>query len=62
MFQLIATSTASSIVAANENNNDIDGSCLKSIDAAMVLINSTVVDKVTGTFAQDQQQHDNMLM
>ena len=60
MFQLIATSTASSIYSTDEND-DVDGICQKSVDAAMVLINSTVVDKVTGTFAQEQQQHDSML-
>jgi len=61
LFQLIATSVASSIFSADEND-DIDGSCQKSTDAAMVHIDSTIAEKVTGMFAQDQQQHDNILM
>jgi len=61
VFQLIATSVASSIFSADEND-DVDGACQKSIDAAIMLVENTVADKVTGTFAQDQHQHDNMLM
>ena len=61
MFQLIATSTASSIFSADERD-DVEGRCQKSIDAALMYIDGTISEKLTGTFAQEQQQHDNMLL
>jgi len=52
---------ASSIYSTDEKD-DVDGRCQKSIDAAISHIGSTISEKVMGTLAEEQQQHDNMLM
>jgi len=57
----MAMSVASSIYSADEKD-DVEGRCQKSVDAAMMHIDSTISEKVVGTFAQEQQQHDEMLM
>jgi len=61
VFQLIASSTASSIFSADEKD-DVEGRCQASIDAAIAYIDGTISDQVVGTCAQEQQQHDDMLM
>ena len=61
MIQLIATSVVSSIYSADEKD-DVEGRCQASIDAAIVFIDETISEKVNGTLAQEQQQHDDMLM
>ena len=60
MFQLIASSVVSSIYSADEKD-DVEGHCQKSIDAAMMYIGSTISDRIAGTFAHEQQEHDSML-
>jgi len=59
-LQLIATSVASSIFSADEKD-DVEGRCQSSIDAAVAYIDGAITDKVSGSFAQEQQQHDDML-
>jgi len=61
VFQLIASSTASSIFSTDEKD-DAEGRGQKSIDAAMSYVHSTISEKVVGTLAQEQQKHDDMLM
>ena len=61
MIQLIASSVASSIYSADEKD-DVEGRCQASIEAAIAFIEETISDKVNGTLAQEQQQHDDMLM
>jgi len=61
MIQLIATSVASSIFSVDEKDG-AEGRSQASIDAAIAYIEETISDKVSGTLAQEQQQHDDMLM
>jgi len=52
---------AASIFSADEKD-EADGRCNASIDAAVAFVASTISERVSGALAQDQQQHDDMLM
>jgi len=54
-------SVASGIFSADEKD-DVEGRCQKSVDAAIMYIAGTISEKVNGTFAQEQRQHDDMLV
>ena len=58
--QLVAVSVASSIFSADDD--DAEGRCQRSIEAAMTFVDDTISERVAGTCAQLQQQHDEMLM